>query len=324
MATIRLLFFLATFQILVLILFATYWYNEKREWNRNFQMIETSDKQIMSQIRDEIKEVKAQIQEYSTNLKKFVSSFPTPLNSSQPSLLMVQAQIYKRRTILNPEFVPFEIHETTYMFNNSKQFRRTCQNQACKSADWRTMLQLLLDLDHPWEYLYWIEDDTFFCSTADILFKLMEYGLPIILTGIGATGLLMKRSTIQHMLTHARQHDGLDMMISIEYLHLTYRFYMNLNVHLYEGSLSGHKHGTGSSEYPTCFEVSCQNYHSTSSRGHYDWYDLGKCKGIVEKCSEKDSCMKDIPQVSTDISPICAHFCASSCENPNDYAIWFS
>jgi hypothetical protein len=158
--------------------------------------------------------------------------------------------------------------------------------------------------------------------------QLASLELPLIATGIGGSGHLMMRQTVKDILSHRNNKGatGLDLSISYYFSDKTYRYYMNINVHLYEGSLldegrsDAAKHGrVQSNEYPACFEVACQNFQA-SGVGNMDWYNLTQCRGIVEKSSDTIGCLHErVPQVTQ--RPICGHFCKTRCHDFEHYLL---
>lgn len=176
--------------------------------------------------------------------------------ASSNHLLLVQTKIYLRKHINNNrKFQYFFIDKDKYIFGNDS-YPRNCSQKICYFYDQMNMLQILYN--YGFEFYYIIEDDTFFCGDPEIITLLTWHDQSLILTGIGASGILFRRSMIKTLLNDQDTYDGLDVMIAKKYMEYVLRFRFNLNIHLYENSIS-HSHGNLSkSLYPQCFEYACQ------------------------------------------------------------------
>lgn len=236
-----------------------------------------------------------------------------------PDLLLVQVQIYRRKPVPNTGFTPFLIDKESYTFNGQSYPRPCFAIGECAWSDYRAMLRILLTT--PWSYLYMIEDDTYFCGDLDKLHEIMSYNLPIVATGIGGSGNLISREALATVIGSPHKANGFDLLISYHFPHLCYRYYMELNIHLYEGSLYGHGHGAPVSLYPTCFEIACGNY-QPSGVGNMNWYNLALCRGIIEKSSDTKGCLAAMAQVNgTRQVPVCGKYCRTKCQGVEGYVM---
>jgi len=253
--------------------------------------------------------------------------FPPKSAPADPDsrLLLVQVRIYLRKPVHNSGFMPFVIDKETYTFNGQVYPRPCFRVGECAWSDYRTMLRIILnDGSLNWTYLYMLEDDTYFCGDRARLEEIMAYGFPIVATGIGGSGNLISRQTLSLVVNSAYTPPGFDLLISYHFPDLCYRYYMELTVHLYEGSLypgraAHERHGALDKSYPACFEVACGNY-QPSGVGNMNWYNLAQCRGIIEKSSDTQGCLVGMAQVNeTRQMPHCGKHCKTHCKNIETY-----
>lgn len=195
-------------------------------------------------------------------------------------LLFVQTKMYQRDNIRNNnQFEIFFLEKTEYIFRNDK-YPRNC-NDSCYFADQLNILKILSKYDYKFYYI--IEDDTFLCTDPKLIYLLTLSNQNLLLTGIGASGILFNKSMIEILIKSEKEYDGLDVMIATDYMNYVTRFKFNLNIHLYEKSIS-HSHGDSSkSLYPQCFEYSCQK-----GLNHYDRFNFN-CKYFTK--SKTNQCI---------------------------------
>lgn len=177
--------------------------------------------------------------------------------------MMIQTTNARRFPIFNPGFEQFLVLDDHYEFRGS-EYPRPIDPLAVggnqHSTDLLALLKILISF--PSRYYYIIEDDTYSCSTEHLLLIMKHDPDPdrcLWTTGIGATGFLFSHSVLLNLIelferSTAQPHP--DTVVEHGYKHICVPR-INLNAHLYEGSVSGHGHGALDRQYPSCFEFKC-------------------------------------------------------------------
>lgn len=294
----------------------------KKELQKIQQLDKTANQLVeeVSQVKENLNSVHSISNDISETVNKVTSKAlscePSALFSTSFSILKVQSAIpTRRKPIQNLGFELFTVLDNEYKFRG-KSLPKTCQHlKTMNNCDHLNLFKVLLENTN-FDYYYLIEDDTFYCGNDEHLVELASFNLPLILTGIGASGMLIKRTMIEQVVNEGIVSPGLDLLIAFNYNQFSYRYYMNLNIHLYEGSTLSHDHGGTDSLYPTCFEISCQN---EAGRGNYDHFNFKNCTKMIHKCDlGPNECSTEMPEIVR--KPICSKFCKMKCPY-SEYAI---
>jgi hypothetical protein len=228
-------------------------------------------------------------------------------NTPQKILLIQTSLPEKRPTIHNKDFELFEIRTDVFVFRGTTH-ANNCKVSEKTRCNLQAMFDILSSIPQP-DFYYVIEDDTYFCGSMPRLEELMRLGLPIVTTGIGGSGILFQANMLEKFRLEKRPASGFDLLIYYYFLEQTYRYYLNINVHLYQGSVTpGHTHGQMTQHYPVCFEFSCQQ----KNVGGLDWYNFVDCAEVVHKSNSPKCFVSSGPPVN-DV-PVCGRFCKERCD----------
>jgi hypothetical protein len=255
-------------------------------------------------LTDEDLALKSELQALSSSVRKTRVNGKTPQNK----ILLIQTSLpEKRSTIHNKDFELFEIRSDVFVFRGTTH-ANNCKASEKTRCNLQAMFDILSSIPQP-DFYYVIEDDTYFCGSMSRLEELMRLGLPIVTTGIGGSGILFQASMLEKFRLEKRPASGFDLLIYYYFLDQTYRYYLNINVHLYQGSVTpGHTHGQMTQHYPVCFEFSCQQ----KNVGGLDWYNFIDCAEVVHKSNSPNCFASSGPPVN-DV-PVCGRFCKERCD----------
>lgn len=212
----------------------------------------------------------------------------------------------------HPGFDDFLVYADRYSFLNTTLPRQACTDPAkkgeCHKRDFLTMLGVLRAIEDV-DAFYLIEDDTFYCEHSfEVLREVLQQALEaraagradvrIVLTGIGASGLLVLRDAIPWFAENfaASKVPGPDVFLSFSpaLLKHVYRLKINLNVHVGGFSILGWN--AKDRPTPSCFEYSC-----LGGVNGYDAFDFNFGCGLrdlyspVSKCNVNSSVLTSRP-----------------------------
>jgi hypothetical protein len=197
-------------------------------------------------------------------------------------VLHVQQVFYGRVPIINPSFfVPFRIEPSEYRFMGQTAKRDCRATENCILVDYVAMLELVLvavaKTSLPFDYVYAIEDDTYYCGDSQLLGTLLganqALNISILFSGIGASGYGIRMRNVPGLIAAARADSpdlkrsdrsnkfGADLLFWKQTSRISareqWRTKVQLNVHLHQGSTRFKNLGQPTALFGTCFEFSC-------------------------------------------------------------------
>jgi hypothetical protein len=245
-------------------------------------------------------------------------------------VLHVQQAFFARKPVVNPDFFHlFAIDEKVYRFMHLNQSRVCQMPDNCILHDYVEMLRVLqryvLESNRRVDYIYVIEDDTYFCGDALLLGNLASanahLNVSMLFTGLGASGYLIRFDYIDTLIATSYKHSkdllrshnkaryGVDLVVLSGRLAAArlFRSKVHLNIHLCNGSTRNKVFGKPGCLYGTCFEYSCgkflNNAFGFNKCVEFDLYNsktgcVGSSRGILPQGHYANHCMRELNKTS--------------------------